>query len=89
MMTNVNDFISTCIHCFLHTHVIKKKSIFQVPFMPLLPVMSVFCNQLMLVSIIDKGSLIASIILAAVGMLYFIHCSAELQNPFGTGWASG
>lgn len=40
---------------------------FLVPLMPFLPVVSIFFNLLMLVSAIDKGSLVASLVMAAIG----------------------
>ena len=39
--------------------------------MPLLPAASVFCNHLMLMSVIDMGSFIASLVLAVIGMVGF------------------
>ncbi|XP_045163239.2 high affinity cationic amino acid transporter 1-like [Mercenaria mercenaria] len=45
---------------------------FLVPLMPVLPVLTMFFNLLMLVSAIDKGSLVASVVLAAVGVMVYM-----------------
>ena len=41
--------------------------LFQVPLMPFLPVLSILCNMVMLVSVADTGNVIAACIMAGIG----------------------
>ena len=76
---NCSSLESQCVFTVLTLYTRKNNSTknehaciyLQVPCMPLLPAASVFCNHLMLMSVIDMGSFIASLVLAVIGMVGF------------------
>lgn len=56
---------------------------FQVPLMPFLPVLSILCNMVMLVSVANTGNVIAASTMAGIGaVLYIVMILADIiRNP--------